>query len=186
MSDKTAEFVNRLFQSQQMSPALRASYEEELERLRSPRLTSRSAIIGGALLVMLVGFTLGLVRNMIVREADALTFTGWVILAGAFAYASYLIVHDLWRRKHSPKAVSSIAGALYFAAGVLTVVALLLGLQEPEDPASMFNAFFVFVFYVACLGWSIESRIAAAELAAREQSLRVEWLLADAAQRMGK
>jgi hypothetical protein len=48
----------------------------------------------------------------------------------------------------------------------------------------MFNAFLVFVFYVACISWSLDSRIAAAELAAREQMLRIEYRLADLAERL--
>jgi len=184
MINQETEFRQKLLNAQPMSPVLRASYEEELDRMLHPKLTMRSAWIGVALLVMLVAFTLALVRNIFVFKPDLLTLTGWSVLAVAFSYASYLIVRDLWQRKHSPKSVSSIAQALCFAAGTLTAVTLLLGLQEPSDPASTFKAFFVFVFYVACLSWSIESRIAAAELASREQSLRIEFRLADLADKL--
>jgi hypothetical protein len=57
--------------------------------------------------------------------------------------------------------------------------------MEPDKPASMFNAFFIFVFYYACSEWAVQNRIAAAELAAREQMLRIECRLADLAERMG-
>ncbi|HXE55405.1 MAG TPA: hypothetical protein VN541_20440 [Tepidisphaeraceae bacterium] len=72
------------------------------------------------------------------------------------------------------------------AAGVATVVALILGLRSPSAPKSLFGAFYVFVFYFACATWSLERRIASAELAAREQSLRVECRLADLVQRLQK
>jgi len=60
---------------------------------------------------------------------------------------------------------------------------LLVGIGKPSDPASLFHAFYVFVFYVTCIAWSLDNRIAAAELAAREQMLRIECRLADLAGR---
>ena len=59
-----------------------------------------------------------------------------------------------------------------------------MGLNEPDKPASMFNAFFVFIFYYACSEWAMYNRIAATELAAREQMLRIECRLADLAERV--
>jgi hypothetical protein len=175
------EFRQKLLDAKEISPAMRASYQEELDRMLHPELTARSASIGVALLAVLVICTVGLVRNMFVYETNLLTLAGWAILAVSFSYSSYLIARDLLNRKHSPKSVSAIAQAIYVAAASVTVVALLLGLQKPSDPASTFNAFFVFVFYVACLAWTIEGRIAAVELAAREQMLRIEYRLADLA-----
>jgi hypothetical protein len=115
-----------------------------------------------------------------------LLLCGWIILAAAFAYSSVLIIRDLLRRKHSRKSAHSIAGALYAAAGSLTVVALFLGMKTPSDPKATFGAFYVFVFYFACAIWSIENSISRAELAAREQMLRLECRLADLAERLGK
>jgi hypothetical protein len=184
MIDKLTEFRDRLFESQEMSPAPRASYQDELDRMLNPKLTSRSAVVGSVLLVLLLVCTLGIVRNMFVYEPGPLTLLGWAVLAATFTYASFLIIRDLWLRKHSPKSAFSIAHALTFAAGTITVVALLIGLQKPSDPASTFNALYVFVFYVACVEWSTQSRIAAAELAAREQMLRIEYRLAEIAARL--
>jgi hypothetical protein len=186
MHNQANEFRQRLLNDQEMSPALRASYEEELDHILRPKLTPRLKLIGVSLLVPLVVCTLALVRNMIMIEARPLTLVSWAILAAAFSYSSYLILRDLRQKKHSPKSVSSIAQALYFAAASITVVALLIGLQKPADPASTFNAFFLFVFYVACLAWTIETRIAAAELSAREQMLRIEYRLADLAEKLGQ
>jgi hypothetical protein len=186
MPNQATEFRQKLLDAQEMSPALRASYEEELDRMLNPKLTPRSASIGALLLALLVVCTLALVRNIFVVDVGPLTRVGWGIMAAAFSYASYLIVRGLLQRKHSPKSVSSIAQALYFAAAAITVVALLLGLQKPSDPASTFNAFFVFVFYVACLAWTIESRIAASELSAREQMVRIEYRLADLADKLAQ
>ena len=184
MPNQPTELRQKLLDAQEMSPALRASYEEELDRTLNPKLTPRSASIGALLLVLLVVCTLALVRNILVVDVGPLTLVGWAIMAAAFSYASYLIVRDLWQRKHSPKSVSLIAQSLYLAAAAITVVALLLGLQKPSDPASTFNAFFVFVCYVACLAWTIVNRLAAAELAAREQMLRIEYRLAELADKL--
>jgi hypothetical protein len=70
------------------------------------------------------------------------------------------------------------------AAGTVTVIVLLIGLPHSSDPRSLFNAFYVFVFYFACSVWGLETRIAAAEMASREQSLRIECRLADLAERV--
>lgn len=186
MTDKSTEFREQLFSAQEMSPALRASYQEELDRMTNPKLTPRSAVVGSLLLILLLVCTAGIVRNMFVYDPGPLTLIGWGTMAATFAYVSFLIIRDLWPRKHSPKSVFSISHALTFAAGTLTVVVLLIGLQKPSDPASTFNALYVFVFYVACVEWSTQSRIAAAELAAREQMLRIECRLADIAGQLQK
>jgi hypothetical protein len=184
MNDKSSEFIQRLTNSEELSPALRASYQSELDAMLHPKHTRRTILPGIGLLVLLVVGMVALVRNILVVDAGPLTLTGWAILAAAFAYAAFLIVRDLREGTHSPKAVFSIAKAIGFAAGTLTVVALLMGSQNPSDPASTFHAVFVFVFYVACLAWNIDGRIAAAELAAREQMLRIECRLADLAERL--
>jgi hypothetical protein len=139
---------------------------------------------GIGFLVLLVVGLISLVRNILFVDAGPLAIAGWTILAITFAYASFLIVRDLRERKHSPKALFAIAKAIGFAAGTLTVVALLMGSRNPSDPASTFHAVFVFVFYAACLAWNIDGRIAAAELAAREQMLRIECRLADLSEQM--
>jgi hypothetical protein len=136
--------------------------------------------------VLLVAGTLAIVHNILFVSVGPIVMTGWAILGAAFSYASFLIIRDLRDRKHSPKLVGSIAGAISFAAGSITVVALLAGMRNPSDPASTFKALYVFVFFVACLAWNIETRIAAAELAAREQMLRIECRLADLAERCTK
>ena len=186
MFDSHAEFRQKLFNSQELSPALRASYEEELERMQNPKLVTRDVVIGLALVAILTLCTAGIVRSMLFFEVGALMLIGWGILAAAFSYAAYLIIRDIGRRKHSPKSAHSIAHTLTLAAGTITVVALLMGLQQPSDPASTFNALYVFVFYVACIAWSLESHINAAELAARERSLRLECRLADIIDRLSK
>jgi hypothetical protein len=183
MTDKRAELVERLTSAQDISPALRASYRAELESMLEPKLTAGRALPGVGLLVVLVVCVIGIVRNMFIYEVKPLVLVSWAVLAISFAAAAYLIVRDLWRGKHSQKSAFSIGHILTFAAGSITVASLLIGLAAPDKPASMFNAFFVFVFYFACSEWAVHNRIAAAELAAREQMLRIECRLADLAER---
>ncbi len=186
MNDKSSEFIQRLTSAQDMSPALRASYQTEMDAMLEPKLSARPAFVGIVMAVALVVCTALIVRNMFIYDANALTLTSWATLAVAFGSAAYLIVRDLLRGRHSPKSAFSIGHILNFAAGAITVCSLLMGLNKPGDPASMFNAFFVFVFYFACSEWSVHNRIAAAELAAREQMLRIECRLADLSERLNQ
>jgi hypothetical protein len=184
MSDSSTKLIERLFNSEKLSPVLKASYQEELNGMLEPKLTTRKALPGIALLFVLVLCTIGLVRNMFVFNPEPLILVAWVVLAAAFSWVSFLIVRDLRRQKHTPKAALSIGHILMTSAAAITVVALLIGLNAPDDPASTFNAFFVFVWYFACFSLALENRIAAAELAAREQMLRIEYRLADLAERL--
>lgn len=184
MQDQTPEFRQRLFAAQEMTPALHEAYRQEVEQLLHPALTPRKALPGILLLVILLACTAGIVRSMFVYRPQPLVLLVWILLAGCFSWASLLIVRDLRRRKHSPASAASIAHGLTFVAGVATVAALLSGSSRPADPASTFNALYMFVFYFACMEWSLGSRIAASELAAKEQSLRIECRLADLAGRM--
>ena len=184
MNDKSSQFIQRLTSAENISPALRASYQAEMDAMLEPKLTARPALVGIGMVLVLLFFTVAIVRNMFIYEVGPLMLASWGVLAAAFGSAAYLIIRDLWRGKHSPKSAFSIAHILNFAAGAITVASLLMGLSKPGDPASMFNAFFVFVFYFACSEWAVHNRIAAAELAAREQMLRIECRLADLSERL--
>jgi hypothetical protein len=184
MNTQSNDFLQKLYNSEQLSPAMRASYQAELDAIVQPPMTRSRAWTGVALLVVLAVCTIALVRNMFVYDPEPLTLLGWGVLVVAFSWVSILIVRDLWRQKHSPKAGRSITHALMTSAAGITVVSLLIGLNAPNEPASMFNAFFVFVWYFACVTLALDNRIAAAELAAREQMLRIEYRLADLAERL--
>lgn len=109
-----------------------------------------------------------------------------IALGPGFVCASLYILHDLRHFRQSRNSIRSISGVLTATAGAITVAALLIGLRAPSDPKSLFGAFYVFVFYFACAVWALESRISSAELTAREQSLRIEYRLADLAERLEK
>jgi len=182
-NDQSAQFIERLKNADDVTPALRASYQAELQSMLEPKLTPARALPGIGMLVMLIVCVVLIVRNMFIYEVNALTLASWAVLAAAFSAAAYYIVRDLVRGKHSQKSVFSISHILTLAAGAMTVATLLMGLAEPSKPESMFSAFFAFVFYFACSEWAVHNRIVAAELAAREQMLRIECRLADLAAR---
>ncbi len=183
MKNKSDQFVQRLFESQEISPALRASYQAEIDNLQSPRLTWRTALPGTLLLgILLVGIA-AIVRNLFVVEARPHVIASWRVMGGTSIWVAYLISRDLVRRKHSTTAVSSISQAFFCASALMTVASLLAGAGDPTNPASTFHTMFVFVFYFTCAAWVTNNRIAAAELAAREQMLRIECRLADLAER---
>jgi hypothetical protein len=184
MNDEANKLRERLLDSQSADAGLRESYERELQTLLNPELTLRTALPGIVLLVLLVGCAAGIIWASFFYRPAPLLLAGWSMLAVAFLAASYYIVRDLRRRTHSPKSAYSVAGILTMASGTLTVVALLLGLHNSSDPKSLFGAFYVFVFYFACATWSLDSRIAAAELSSKEQSLRIEHRLAEIAERL--
>lgn len=186
MPQPITQFRQQLLNVQEMSPSLRDGYQKELDALLQPPLTKRSGALGVVLAVGLLVCVALLVRADVFHHVRGLMLVGHLTLAVGFLGAAALIFRDLRKRKHSKQSVYSIAVILTHAAAVLTVVALLMGLSHPSDPKSLFSAFYVFVFYFACAMWGLESRIATAELSAREQSLRVECRLADIAERLQK
>jgi hypothetical protein len=149
-------------------------------------MNNRKAFVGSALAIGLLALTALIIRADVVHRVHGLMLVGHLVLGVGFLIAAGLIIRDLRRRTHSARSVYSIAMVLTWVAGALTVVALVLGLRAPSDPKSIFDAFYVFVFYFACAIWGLESRVANAELSAREQSLRIECRLADMAQRINK
>jgi len=165
---------------------MESAYRKEVDYLVHPPMTTRSALPGVVLLVILLGCAGLIVRNMVFHPVGGLLMTGYAVLAAGFLWAAVVILRDLRQRKHSQKSTGSVAGALTAAAGTVTVVALLIGLKNPSDPKSLFGAFYVFVFYFACALWALEARIKSAELASREQGLRIEYRLADLAERLAK
>jgi hypothetical protein len=184
MSDKPADLVQGLINAEEMSPALRRSYQAELDSMLAPPLTPRKAAPGVAMFIILLVGVAALVRNLFVVEAEPLVRVGWLALLAGFGGAAFLIARDLWLKKHSKKLQFAITHLMAGAAKVITIVAMLRGMGEPSDPASTFHVLFPLVFYIACLFWNLDSRITAAELAAREQLLRLECRLADLAERL--
>jgi hypothetical protein len=186
MNDKSSKFIEQLMHTESISPALRASYQAELETMLQPKLKRGQKLTGILLFVGLAGGVGGVVRNLLVVTARPIVIAGWLVLAATFAIAAYVVGRDLWRGKSSPKSEYSIPYALRFAAAAITVMSLLAGLGAPDKAAAMFGSFYVFIFYFACSEWAVHTRIAAAELTAKEQMLRIECRLAELSERLSK
>jgi hypothetical protein len=178
MSDKSTDYLQRLFAADDVDPALRKSYQRELDAMLHPPLSPRGGAAGGVMFLLLAGCTVMLVRNLLVVDAEPLARVSWGVMAIAFGWVAWLIARDMWRRTHTAASQLNAAKVLTAAAGTITAASLLMGLSKSDEPSSLFSAFFVFVFYFACVHMSVENRIAAAELAAREQMLRIEYRLA--------
>jgi hypothetical protein len=186
MTNPSSEFREKLLGVQEISPALHDAYRQELDAMLRPPLTKRAALIGAVLLILLLGCIVLIARADLIYHVRGLMLAGNIALAAGLLCASFYIVRDLRKLRHSQNSIRSIAGVLTAAAATFTVAALMLGLHSPSDPKSLFSAFYVFVFYFACAVWGLENRIASAELSAREQALRIEYRLADLAERLGR
>jgi hypothetical protein len=90
----------------------------------------------------------------------------------------------LYRGRSVRRQSFKVADLFYVAAAVLTVASLMHGLSKPSDPASTFNAFYVYVFLAVCAHWAFSNRITATELTLREHVLRLEARLADLSARL--
>jgi hypothetical protein len=186
MPDQNEEFRQQLLKVQEISPALRETYQRELETILQPPMTAQKRWVGTTLLIVFLVTLVLVVRADVVYAVRGLNLVAHIAFGAALLAASIYIIRDLYTRKYRQKSVYSIAMCLTIAAGTMTVIALMLGLRHQSDPKSLFGAFYVFVFYFACAMWALECRIASAELAAREQTLRIEYRLVDIADRMQK
>ncbi len=175
-----------LFNAQEMTPSLRDAYQKELEGILHETLTPRKRLMAIVLLLIIVAVVVGEVRALLVYPGGVTFYIGAVTMMIACAITSAWILRD-WRKKQvARKSVLKVSDLFYCAASVLTVASLMHGLSAPSDPKSTFNAFYVFVFLVVCLGWSLYNHIYAAALANREQILRVECRLAELTEQMAK
>jgi hypothetical protein len=184
MSDKSNELRDQLLNVQEMNPALREAYRKELDSMLHPPMTVRSGLLGVILLAVLLPIPFLLGRTALLHPVGPLTLTAYAAFGAACLWGSLVILRDIRRKRHSRNSTISIANALTSAAGIMTVAVLLIGLKNPGNPKSLFDLFYLFVFYFACSMWNLDSRIQATELSAREQSLRLECRLADLADRL--
>ena len=62
MSDKSSKFIEQLTRAENISPALRASYQAEMDAMLEPRLKRGQKVMGILLLVALAAGVGGVVR----------------------------------------------------------------------------------------------------------------------------
>jgi hypothetical protein len=184
MIEKDIQFRQELFASQEMNPALREAFHGELDSMLHETLTPAKKIPGLALLIICLGVVIGEIRALLVYPGDARFYIAAISMAVVCAVAAAWIVRDLWRGKSTRKSAFKTADLFYGAAGVLVVVQFLHGMQAPAEPASTFGLLAMLTFLFVCGAWSLQNRIALAELSAREELLRIEYRLADMAERL--
>lgn len=186
MPHEPTEFRKHLLDAQAVTPALRDAYNKELHAMLHHQLTLRSRILLGALLVGIVGGVALGCRSILFYDRGPFIYGVALTFTALCTAAALSIVRTLWRGVVPWKSYFQVAGIFTAAAVLMTVLALLSGLRNPSDPASAFGVLYAGVFLVVCIAWSLNDRIAAADLAARERLLRIEWRLADLSDRGSK
>lgn len=184
MPNEPTDFRQRLFDSQEMTPSLRDAYRQELDGILHQTHTPRSRIGGITLLVICLAIVIGEIRALLVYPGGPSFWIGALTMLVACAVVAAWVARDLWRGKSLRKDAFKVSEIFYGAASILVLVQCFRGLRAPSDPASTFGILFVFIFLFVCATWGLANRIAAAELSAREQSLRLECRLADLADRL--
>jgi hypothetical protein len=186
MPNESTEFRQRLLDAEQTTPALRDAYQKELHAMLHHTLTPRARLPLVGLLLVLAALTGGIAYRMLVSYPGPLVYGAWateLVLCASFAL---WITRVLWQGTTAWTAYFRMGDVIGVAAGLITVLALFDGLRDPHDPASTYNVLFVLVLFVQCLAWSLLNRIASAELAGKEQMLRIECRLAELADRLQK
>jgi hypothetical protein len=169
-----------LFDAETLTPGLHEAYLKELDALIHERHTPRSRVGGITLLVICLAVVAAEIWALMHYHRQGATFyVGAVTMLLACGCAAVWVMRDLLRGKSVRKQSLKMSELFYLAASILTVVALMRGLTKPSDPASTFNAFYVFVFLAVCAVWGLGNRIAAATLETREHLLRIESRLAE-------
>ena len=184
MSTNQPDFRQQLLDAQNMSPTLRDVCHKEIAVLSQHTLTPRTSGLLVLLLLAMLLFTAVGLRALMFHYQGALLYGVWTIFTLASAAGALWIGGSLRRGRFQWRSYFPIADAFAVAAAATTVLTLLMGTRSPENPSSSFTVLYALTFLVICIAWSLHNRIAAAELAAREQALRIECRLVDLAGRM--
>ena len=180
------DFRNRLVESQPMTPTMRDAYREELDKLLNEKHTAKSRSGAIILLVICVAVVVGEIRALLVYPRGVELYVGGTTMLIACAVVAFWVIRDLRRGQSARKQTFKVSELFYGAASILLVTSLMHGLSKPADPASTFNAFYVYVFLFVCAVWGIANRITAAVIETREHLLRVESRIADLVERLPK
>ena len=184
MPQDPTSFRQRLFESQEVTPPLRAAYEQDLDAILHEVPSGRNRFLAGILLVIMLGIVVGEVRALFVHQGDFSFYAGAVTMLVACCVGSVRVVRDLCSEKVERKSAHQVSEMFYGVAAILTVTALIRGMGAAGDPASTFGAFFVFVLLFVCSIWALGNRITASEMAMKEQVLRLECRVADLSERL--
>jgi hypothetical protein len=186
MSNNPKSFREQLLESQPVTPALRNTYEKELDAILHEAPSRKNRILALVLLAITLAVVAGEVRVLLVHKGDFTFYVAAVTMLVVCAVVAAMIIRDLRKAKVPKKAAHQVSELFYGAASILTVTSLLHGLSAHNNPASTFDALFVFVFLFVCAVWSLANRISASEMTMKEQLLRLECRLADMSERLGE
>ena len=181
MSDKSSDFRDRLLEVQTITPTLRDEYQRKLTAVLEYRLTPRSRFALAALLLVMLIFAGVGARALLFYYRGPWLYGVWVVFTLICAASAVWIAASLWKGRFLWRSYFPVADLFTVAAAVITVLVLTMGLRAPSDASSSFAALYALTFLTVCVAWSLHNRIAAAELAAREQALRIECRLAELA-----
>lgn len=184
MPTEPTDFRDQLVGAQQMTPSLRDGYRKELDAILYETHTARSRLPGILLLVVCLAVVAAEVRALLIHHGGPTFYVGAFAMLAACATGAAWLARDLLRGRSLRRQSLKFPDLFYGASSLLLVAQLLHGLRAPGDPASTFGVLFVFAFFAVCTNWSFSSRITAAELAFREETLRIECRLADLADRL--
>jgi hypothetical protein len=183
MSNKPSDFRQQLLDAETMTPALRDEHQKALAAMLEYRLTPCGRLSLATLLLVMLAFTAAGARALLFFYRGPWLYGVWVAFTIACAASAAWIVGSLWRRRFLWRSYYPVADLFTVGAAVITVLVLTMGLGSSSDPSSSFAALYALTLLIVCIAWSLHNRIAAAELATREQSLRIECRLADLASR---
>jgi hypothetical protein len=186
VSNNPKSFREQLIESQETTPALRAAYEKELDAIFHEPHSRKNRFLAIVLLVLMVAIVVGEVRAMLVYKGDFTFYVAATTMLIACGMVAVWLVRDLRKAKVAKKSAFQVSELFYGVAGIITTTTLIHGVGASGNPASTFNAFFVFVFLFVCAVWGLANRITASEMAMKEQMLRLECRLADLAERLGQ
>lgn len=184
MPDKSTNLRNRLLDAQEMTPELRDECHKALAAMLEHTLTPRARLSLFALLLLMLTFTAVGLRGLLFYYPGPLIYGVWIMFTVSCAGGASWIGRSIWRGRFLWSSYFPLADAFAVAATVITVLALAFGSRAPSDPTSVFGALYAFAFLAISIAWSLHNRIAAAALASREQTLRIECRLADMARRL--
>jgi hypothetical protein len=184
MTNESKNLRERLFESQEITPSLRAAYDKERDAILHEPSSRKNRLLASVLLLIMLAIVVGEVRVLIVHKGDFSFYVGAVTMLIVCAAASVWLIRDLREAQVAKKSAHQFSEMLYGAAGILTVASLIHGLGDSGNPKSTFDALYVFVFLFVCAVWSLANRITASEMAMKEQMLRLECRLADLADRL--
>lgn len=141
MSNDPANFRDRLFKSQEVTPALRAAYDKERDAILHEVPSRKNRFLAIVLLLIMLAVVAGEVRALIVYRGGFTFYVGAVTMLIVCAVVSAWLIRDLRKSKVAKKSAHQVSELFYGAASILTVVSLIHGLGCRPIPVRRLTRF---------------------------------------------